>query len=231
MTYGEAVSRIQNDLNTLNKDMFIPRRFILSVLKSKAEFLMSQKFNDKSLFRETNLYKWVNCIKLEEVDTVKCGKIELKKCNIAMMSVDKIPDLIWSRYGPSVIMVTNITEDKEYILITPSQYLNNRKREGFEKLIGRYAIIHPDNRISIPDSTTTKINVLLYSLSEKLDSMSDCDGNDNECKSYWDSEFNVSSKIKDIVIQETIKEVSMRLNIPKDEQATGNSNQKTPNPN
>ena len=86
MTYLEVVSRIQNHLNTLNKDTFIPRRFILSVVKSKGEFLMAQRFNEKSLFRETNLFKWINCIKMEEIDTVKCGKIELMTCHTAMKS-------------------------------------------------------------------------------------------------------------------------------------------------
>lgn len=218
MNYGEVVSRIQNNLNTLNMDMYIPRRFILSVLKSKAEFLMSQKFNDKSLFRETNLYTWIRCIEMEEVDVVKCGRLELRKCNSAMMSVECIPKLIWSRYGPSILMVTNITDDKEYKLITPSEYINMQDIRGFDKFKGRYAILHPDGKLSIPDSTTKFVNVLLYSLEENLDDISKCDGDDSvNCKSYWDTEFNVPTKIREVAIQETLKEVAMRIQIPKDE--------------
>lgn len=232
MTYNEVVSRIQNHLNTLAKDTFIPRRFILSVVKSKGEFLMAQKFNDKSLFRETNLFKWVRCISLEEVDTVKCGRIELQKCATAMVSKKKLPKLIWSRYGASVLMVTNLTEDKTYTVISPLQYSNMRKKRGFEKFMGKYAVIYPDGKIAIPDSTVTKINVLLYSLDEKLNDASDCDDcNDDEneggCKSYWDTEFDIPTKIREVAIQEALKDISLRLQVPKDENPQGDSNIKS----
>ena len=129
ITYNEIVSRIQNNLNTLDKDMLIPRRFILSIFKSKAEFLMAQKFYDKSLFRETNLYKWINCIDMEEIDSVCCGKIQLQTCNIVMRSKKKLPKLIWTRYGSTVLMVTNIDGSKEYQVVSHSYYqsLKNKK--------------------------------------------------------------------------------------------------------
>ena len=167
MTYREVVSRIQNHLNTLDKDMFIPRRFILSVVKSKGEFLMAQRFNEKSVFRETNLYDWIRCVELEVVDTVKCGRIELEKCSSAVVSKKKLPKMIWSRYGSSVLMVTNAVDEKEYDLITPSQYIKLRKTRNFEKFAGKFAIIYPDGKIAIPDSSVRLINVLMYSLDEK----------------------------------------------------------------
>ena len=86
MTYNEVISRIQNTFNALNKDSYIPKRYILSVLKSKAEFIMSQKFNDKSLFRETNLFTWLNCVEMKEVDTYKCGVVEIEDCDKVMQT-------------------------------------------------------------------------------------------------------------------------------------------------
>ena len=149
-----------------------------------------------------------------------------------MMSVECIPKLIWSRYGPSILMVTNITDDKEYELITPSEYINMQNIRGFDKFKGRYAILYPDGKLSIPDSTTKIVNVLLYSLEENLDDISKCDGDDSvNCKSYWDTEFNVPTKIREVAIQETLKEVAMRIQIPKDESPDHDSNVKTKNPN
>lgn len=223
-TYNEIVSRIQNTLNTVSKDTYIPRRTILSILKSKGEFLMAQRFNDKSLFRELNIFRWKKCIKMETIDSVKCGKIELEKCNTISISIDKLPDLVWTRYGASILMVTNITEDKEYKIITPSQYINFRKRTGFDKFKGRYAIIYPDNKIVIPDSEVKIIQVLLYTLDEKFDE--GCDEN-NSCKSYWDRECNIPVKLREVLIQDTLKEISMRMQIPYDASVNGDSNQKT----
>jgi hypothetical protein len=234
MNYNEAVSMIQGALNAQAKDTYIPRRLILSVLKSKAEILMAQKFNDKSLFREINLFKWARCIRLEEIDTVNCGKIELQKCSSAMVSECELPELVWSRYGASILMVTNVLDEKEYTLITPADYINMRKKRGFEKFMGRYAILYPDGRIAIPDSTVKKINILLYSLDEaiddKIDSMSDC-GEENHtnygCRNRWETEFNVTKKVRDAAIAEALKFLSIRMQIPLDANPNNDPNIKS----
>ena len=225
VTYKEIVSRIQNNLNTLGKDMFIPRRFILSVFKSKAEFLMAQKFYDKSLFRETNLFKWIECIEMEEINAVTCNNIELQSCQTLMRSVKKLPKLIWTRYGSTALMVTNVDGSKNYTIISHSYYQTIRNKRNFDKFKGTFAIVYPDNKIVIPDVYVSRINVLLYTLDEKYDNC-DCDGK-SDCKSYWDKEFEISDKVIEVAFQETLKEVSMRIQIPKDELPDGDSNQKT----
>lgn len=230
MTYNEVISRVQNTLNAVNKDMYIPKRYILAVLKSKAEFLVSQKFNDKSLFREMNIFSWVNCVEMKEMDTYMCGLVELEDCGTVMVTKVKLPELIWSRYGSSILMVTNITNSKKYQLISPLEFMNIKNRSNFEKFKGKYAIIYPDNKIIIPDSTVKKINVLLYTLDESIINMGYCEECDN-CNNYYDAEFNLPNKIGETVIQEAIKEISLRMQIPKDELPSGNSNEKNPNPN
>lgn len=230
MTYNEVISRVQNTLNAVNKDMYIPKRYILAVLKSKAEFLVSQKFNDKSLFREMNIFSWVNCVEMKEMDTYMCGLVELEDCGTVMVTKVKLPELIWSRYGSSILMVTNITNSKKYQLISPLEFMNIKNRSNFEKFKGKYAIIYPDNRIIIPDSTVKRINVLLYTLDESIINMGYCEECDN-CNNYYDAEFNLPNKIGEAVIQEAIKEISLRMQIPKDELPSGNSNEKNPNPN
>ena len=230
MTYNEVISRVQNTLNAINKDMYIPKRYVLAVLKSKAEFLVSQKFNDKSLFREMNIFSWVNCVEMKEMDTYMCGLVELEDCGTVMVTKVKLPELIWSRYGSSILMVTNITNSKKYQLISPLEFMNIKNRSNFEKFKGKYAIIYPDNKIIIPDSTVKRINVLLYTLDESIINMGYCEECDN-CNNYYDAEFNLPNKIGEAVIQEAIKEISLRMQIQKDELPSGNSNEKNPNPN
>lgn len=225
MNYNEIVSRIQGNLNTLNRDVYIPRRLILSIFKSKAEFIMSQRFNDKSLFREINLYEWIRCISMEETDSVKCGKTEISRCNESMISKKTLPSLIWSRYGASILMITNITEDKQYNIISPKDYMNISQNKHFDKFKGKYAVIYPDGKIMIPDSTVEKINILLYSLDEKCSEISDCEDK-GECISYWDKEVNIPVKIRESIIQQTFQELLPRLQLPKDEYPNGDSNEK-----
>ena len=225
-TYREIVSRIENSLNSLTKDTFIPRRYILSVFKSKAEFFMAQKLFDKTLFRETSLFKWVNCVQMVEEDIIKCGKLEFKRCKSLMKSKKKLPKVLWSKYGSSVILVTTIDGEKEYKLISQVDYMNLLKRPNSEKFIGKYALIYPDNYLYIPDSEVKMVNILMYTLDEKSDDSSDCKECD-DCESYWDKEVSISDKIREVVIQETLKEVSMRLQIPKDENPNSDSNIKS----
>ena len=224
-TYREIVSRIENSLNSLTKDTFIPRRYILSVFKSKAEFFMAQKLFDKTLFRETSLFKWVNCVQMVEEDVIKCGKLEFKRCKSLMKSKKKLPKVLWSKYGSSVILVTTIDGEKEYKLISQVDYMNLLKRPNSEKFTGKFAIII-DDYLYLPDSEIKMVNILIYTLDEKADDLSDCKECD-DCESYWDKEVLISDKIREVVIQETLKEVSMKLQIPKDENPQGDSNIKS----
>lgn len=226
MTNREIVSRIQNTLNSQTKDTFIPRRYILSVFKSKAEYLMAQKLNDKSLFRESSLFKWINCVKMVEDDVVKCGKVEFVRCDSLMKSEKPLPKLLWSRYGPSIFMVTTIDNLHQFKVITQQEYLNLKNRSNFEKFKGTYAVVYPDNYIYIPDSNIKAINVLIYTLDERADDASDCP-DCKACESYWDKEVYVADKLREAVIQETIKEIAMRLQIPKDENPNMDSNIKS----
>lgn len=216
-TYNEIVSRIQNTLNSASKDMYIPKRFILSVFKSKAEFFLIQKLDSKELFRENNLYKWIECVDMEEINSKKCGKVELQRCNTLMKTCKKLPKLIWGKYGSSIGMVTNMDDSKEYDLITQSYYNSIRKNKNFDKFKGNFAILYPDNHLYIPDSQVKKINIMLYSLDETSEDLQNCENEfESDCRSYWEKEFDLMEKISEIVISETIKEISMRLQIPKD---------------
>jgi len=227
ITYNEIVSQIQNTLRTLNKDQYIPRRYILSVFKSKAEFLMAQKFYDKSLFRETNLYKWLECVDMVEMDKTLCNKMEIPTCEIAVKSRKKLPKVLWTRYGSTVLLVTNIDHSKEYQVVSLAYYNILKRKSNFKKFKGKYAIIYPDNTLVIPDSTVKKVNVLLYSLDEKFADSSDCEKSSNSsskvsgektsCASYWDNVIDLSDKVGDLAIQETLKTISLRMQMRVDE--------------
>lgn len=215
-TYNQLVSRVNNTLNALNKDTYVPRRYILHILKSKVEFYTAQKLYDKSLYRELNSFKWLECVKMKEVDSSKCG-VELSSCDVVSRSRKKLPKLLWSRFGPSVIMVTNIDGSKEYQIITQSYYNTIRKKRGFSKFSGKYAIVNPDGYLYIPDSSVEIVNILLLTFDETCDDLSECaDKDSNGCRSYWETEIELPDKLSESIIQETIKEVAMRIQIPED---------------
>ena len=133
---------------------------------------------------------------------------------------------MWTRYGSTLIMVTNIDGSKEYKVISHSYYQTIKKTKNFDKFKGSFAILYPDNKLVIPDTHVKKVNVLIFSLDETCNDLSDCEEGSG-CGSYWEKEIEISDKIGEIAIQETLKEVSMRLQIPKDENPNNDSNIKS----
>lgn len=224
-TYREIISNIQETLNSTTKDTYIPRRLILSLLKQNIQDFMTKKLNDKSLFREVNIYDWIECIEMVSLDTIKCPIVELQRCNSLMKSKNKLPNLIWSRFGASIVSVTTVDSDREFNIISEKDYSNLKRRRGFEKFKGNYVIIGSDNHLYIPDSTIELVNALVYTLDESKYDCSSC--KDNDCRSYWDNEISIPDKILNPSIASTINNLMIRIQIPKDENPNLDSNIKS----
>ena len=71
-TNAEFVSRIIGDLKGLTKDGRISRRLVLSIGQDKAKFLMSQKLDELTLFREDGIISTITCFEMENVPIIEC---------------------------------------------------------------------------------------------------------------------------------------------------------------
>lgn len=227
MTNAEFVSRVVNGLNSLNKDEHISKRYILKIGQNKSKFYISQKLLDKSLFRETNLFRTIDCLRLDEEETIKCGIHEFTRCDSLMKSRKKIPGLIYNRLGSSIISITSLNGDVVFEAISPKGYANSRDRPLVKKLGIQYFYIKNDY-LYLPDSTVEYVTVTFIPFSEAgIKATSECDGEGvDDCGSVWDEEFMVPDKMSEQVIRETIQEVSMKKQIPEDQNPNMNSNQK-----
>jgi hypothetical protein len=224
MTNADIVSRVRNGLNSISKDDRISRRYILHVAKQKATFLISQKLNDRSLFREDNLYKSIDCFEMEPVDVVRCEILEFRRCKSIMRSKCKLPKLIYSRYGNSLKEVITADGEREFKVITPSQYRRDKNRVEKSDYIYYYI---KDGYLYLLDTEIELVS--LYLISMDLDSIEDncgCNNSDNDCKSLWDYDFNIPDKLEEAIVGETIKEVYMSKQIPRDENPNTNNNEK-----
>ena len=229
MTNGEFVSRVINGLRALNKDEHISRRYILSIGQNKSKFYIAQKLLDKSLFRETNLFKTIECFRLDEEETIKCGIHEFMRCDSLMKSRKKVPGLVYNRLGSSIISITSLNGDNVYLPTTLKGFMNSKGRKTVEKLKIKYYYIQ-DNYLYLPDSNVEYVTITYIPFDEsETNNASECNGvqYDEDCKSIWDYEFKVPDKLSEQVISETINEVSMVRKIISDELPNLDSNQKT----
>lgn len=234
MTNGDFVSRVMNGLRVLNKDEHVSRRYILKIGQNKSKFYIAQKLLDKTLFRETNLYKTIQCFRLEAIETIKCGIHEFMRCESLMRSRKKIPGLIYSKLGASIASVTSLDSSTVFLPTTLKSYLISKGRKLSKQLNLKYYYIQ-DNYIYLPDSEVEYVNITYIPIDEsELDECNECqndskESDDNPCKSIWDYDFIVPDKLSEQVIQETIQEVSMIRQVQEDELPNGDSNQKTNN--
>lgn len=220
MTNGELVSRVNSVLKGFTKDGRIGRRLILHTAESKAKFLISQKLNDRTLYRESNLYTTINCVEFIDQDVVKCPIIEFRRCKSLKRSKHKLPTPIFSKYGHSVKEVVSLDGEFNFSPITLYQYRQLKNRTLQKKTDYFYV---QDGYLYLPDSGVLSADVII--ITQDLYAVEQCsECSKNKCNSVWDFDFICPDKILEAVIQETIKELSLTRQIPEDVNPNLNAN-------
>jgi hypothetical protein len=212
-TNRDFADRALSTLKMDSKDRFVSRRLILKIARDKMVFLLTQKLRDMSLYREENVYTDIPCIEMKEINKVSCPIVEFKTCSKLMRSKKKLPELMFSRFGDSIRMVSNIDNSIKIDRTNPLDYIRNKKRKGYREKPYYYT---RDGYLYIVDSSVEVVNVQLITIDKKGAALASCEKCD-ECISVLDYEFIGSDKLKEVVYQETIKELmGVYLQIPAD---------------
>jgi|AntDeeMinimDraft_5_1070356.scaffolds.fasta_scaffold02282_6 hypothetical protein len=221
-TKKEVVDRIKSKLRQMSKDRWMSNRFILKILEEKTRNLLSQKLRDRSLYRESNLYSTINCFEFENIDTFSCDIVEFKTCQSIMKSNKKLPELIYSRFGDSIRIVSNLDQTERLQKTTPPDYYRSRKRKFnnnppmFYERGGYLYLLNTHMEVGF---------VELLTLDTETSENIDCNCGDTSCKSSLDYPFIGSDKLKETVIQQTLQELLQTyLQIQVDENPDNNEN-------
>ena len=227
ITNKEFVSRVVNNLKALTKDDHISRRFILHTGKVKATFLMSQKLDEMTLFREDGILSVIKCFSLENIKSINCCAVEFRYCRSVMQSKEKLPKGIFGKNGSGIVMVSTIDDSKRFDYISPRGYIDLKKRKYVKNANNYYTIV--DGRLILPDSEVEKVNVTLFALDKwEVDALSQCCSDETECKSRWDYEFVCPDRFLDLVAKDTLQEIaSIYRTSVIDENPNMDENQKT----
>jgi hypothetical protein len=226
ITNGEFVSRVVNGLKALTKDTHVSARYIAHVGKVKAKFLMSQKLDEMTLFKEDGIITSVPCFRLKRIKSKDCGIVEFNLCDNIMKSCEKIPEGLFGKNGSSIISIISIDAGKEYNYITPRKYTDLKKRKYRSKNSGYYYI--QDGYLFLPDSKNELVDITMILLDkDEAEAVSEC-SNKVSCKSKLDSEFVCPDRFLDLVVRDTIQELGTfyRTSV-QDENPNMDVNQKT----
>lgn len=215
MKKSEFVSRIRNDLNSINKDQRISNRFILNVGMNIVKDFVSKNLFRNLLTKDVSLVTYIDCVPMEKLDNIKCDIVEFRRCKDLMVTSCELPELFETSFGYSVLSVNAIDElsEVEFKPIDLKQYRRNLNRPVKNKLF--YYV--KDNKIYIPDSNVKVINVSIITLYPEDADKCSCTPSEDDCNDIYDSKFIVPAKYIDNVVKATIQEIAFKKQIRIDE--------------
>lgn len=215
LTNGEFASRIVNDLNALNKDAHISRRWLLSIGRTKAESYVAQRWDDGSLLSDRNLITDIKCVEMIYLPIIECCNIDIPRCEMVMRSKHRIPGLIFSNLGPAILTVSNIDNTFFYKYADIKTIRNQAKRVYGNK--NKFYFIS-DRYLYIVNDFIISVNISLFTTKKREASLLSNNCNyDDRCKSEWEFPFVCPIKLIEYIAAETVKEAITKIQVPTDE--------------
>lgn len=205
ITNNEFVSRVANNLKALSKDGHVSERFILKTGRIKAKFLMAQKLDELTMFKEDGIITTIPCFELERIDYKSCDIFEFRLCENIMRSVKRLPDGIFGKNGSGVISVLSMDGSTKFNYITPNAFENLKKRK-YRRDSSAYFTIK-DGHLYLPDSTNELVEIRMITVdkkeAEEVSSCKECD-----CATVWDYDFVCPDRFLDLVAKDTLQELA-----------------------
>jgi hypothetical protein len=225
-TNAEFVSRIINDIKGLTKDGRVNRRQVLAIGQDKARFLMSQKLDELSMFREEGLITFIPCVEFEEEDLINCPFIDIRLCKTIMKSKKPLPEGLFGKIGAGIIEMTSVDGEHVIPYTTTQQQRNSKNFKHRRKTKGKYIL--RNNHAYLLDSDIEAVNLTMFVPEPyKTREISACCDAEEQCKSNWDYPFICPDRFLDIVVRDTLTEMtSIYRAIPEDSNPNLDANSK-----
>jgi hypothetical protein len=137
-TIGDSISRMRNVLKAVKEDPFITDRYIFSVIRKYARFLIRRQDNESKVMRTQSVFQQVPCIDLIEVDKIEacCGGLT-SHCKI-MRTKDKLPLIFEGTYGPIIRSVSSVDDSMQLVMTYPSTYIAMSNTTNFKYNKAKY---------------------------------------------------------------------------------------------
>lgn len=215
MTKREEINQVRRLINAVNLDTRISNRFIYNKLQDVAKlFLKREADNNRRIFRSTEFFKTLTCVKLSPVELSSCTNIIIPGCKTVMRSDKKLPKTFIS----SLLSVFSIDRSSQFIQTTPSIFVSISKRE-FKGRINYFWVA--DDYLYIPNSYISEVIVdgLFENNHEVLNFES------KNCARLLDVESSIPDTLRMDIIRVVATAIAqMTKRIPLDESPELNSN-------
>jgi len=220
MTKNEITSEVTNLFRLNNKDNRLPRRFILKTLEDAASFLIAQKWGERSLFSDMNIYTPIPCFEFEKINSRNCPSIEFRLCKTLMKSKKSLPKLLFSKLGGSIRDIVSLDGDYRFNFVDETQYRRNKNRK-YRVKNEVYVYLGSDNHLYIPDEEIHSVDLTVITLDKDgCDEASGCTDVDS-CISKWETEFIAPTKLLEAIKDLTLQRLSITKQIREDVNGNG----------
>lgn len=216
MNIRQFVSTIKQNLNSSSLDSNISGEHIYWVGVSQAQLLIKRETDSRKIFKNSALFRQLDCVKMIEVNSSECGPYI--PCNTLIRSKEKLPETFLSNFG-SMIYVYNITRDKEFKEVSIGKY-KNIKLQKYKPRNTKYFWIENDY-LYVPDS---EAEILLVSGLFTNPSSVEEFNQTGECKKVLDLPFPAPDYMMSSIIELTTNMISMKVRVPADEDGNLNQN-------
>lgn len=211
-TVSEAISRIRNQIKSVNVDAFVTDRYIFSLILKHISWLIKRE-DDKGVLRKySNIFHTLDHFPMIDVDRADVGCFCITSGCTIKRSKYKLPPTYDGSYGPIIRSITSIDGTTLLTQTYPSTYQSMIKQKTFKynKTIYYYLL---NGYLYIPNVTWPAVRVEGLFRSGIGDY--NCD-TEHDCIYRQDEPFSVPMYLFGEMEQNVMKDLSVSIQIPSD---------------
>jgi len=209
---SEAISRIRNQIKSVNIDAFVTDRYIFSLILKHISWLIKREDDKGTLRKYNNIFHTLDYFCLIDVDKADTGCFCIESGCTIKRSKDKIPPAYEGSYGPIIRSITSIDGTTPLTLTYPSTYQAMSKQKTFKYNKTPYYYIVNDY-IYVPSVDWPAIRV--EGLFRSGIGGYNCDI-DHDCIYRQDEPFSVPMYLYAEMEQNVMKDLTTSLQVPQD---------------
>lgn len=213
-TIGDFVSRVRNQIKSVNQDAFITDRLIYSIGLKHAAWLLKREDRTYKLMRFSSVIDSLDYVELTEVDQIEAHCTGLKSECTIKRSKDKLPIFMEGYWGPLIRVITSIDNSQRIEPTTPSNYVKiaNSKNFKYNKTL-YYWFISDYFYFPNIDWDAVRIEAICQ---EDISKYKCQDCKEDKCLVRQDQPFNVPNYLLGELEQNVLKDMGMRMQYPTD---------------
>lgn len=214
-TIGEVVSRVRNQIKAVKSDAFVTDRFLYSLIKKHANWLMKREDSKSKLMVFSSVMQTLDFVELIEVDKVSAGCTGIKSGCTIKRTKDKLPAFMQGYFGPLIRNVTSLDGSEQLQPTNPGTYTNISKKKNASYNKTKY-YWYLNDYLYFPDLEWDAVRI--EGVFEDDISQYKCeeDSDYTACKTKQEQLFNVPDYLHGEIESNVLKDLGLTMQIPAD---------------